>query len=188
MNLLRLSFLLCSVAAVPVMAEDTSVTAPADATDHASSPDANAGDAASNTVTINGTTYQDVRWGRLTPTTVTLYHRTGIATMPLADLPPDLQKQFGYDPQKAAAWESSQQKAAAAHLAAEQTTAAARKAEEQKAAAAKAEADKQKALAANSAHTNAPPKNVQQNTNQTANRPTGGTTTSALKKRIQQSY
>jgi hypothetical protein len=66
--------------------------------------------AASNTlptsITLNGTAYEDVRWKRATAATVTIFHRGGIATIPLAELPPDLQKHFGYDPRKAADYES----------------------------------------------------------------------------------
>ena len=50
--------------------------------------------AASTSLTIDGVTYQDVRWGRLTPATVTIYHKTGIAAIPLEKLPPELQKLF----------------------------------------------------------------------------------------------
>ena len=170
MRILRFSFLLCNCAAVAAMGQDAGTPAPAAVSSNAV-PESGASTVASNTVTIDGTTYYDVRWGRLTPSTVTLYHSTGIATMPLATLPPDLQKKFGYDPQKAAAWEASVQKAAAVRQAAEQQ------------AAAKAEADKQKAVpAANPPHTNAPPQNAQQNA-----RPAGGATISAIKQRIQRS-
>jgi hypothetical protein len=55
-------------------------------------------------VTVDGITYEGVRWTRVTPTTVTIFHRTGIATIPLERLPPALQRQFGYNPQKAAAY------------------------------------------------------------------------------------
>ncbi|HUI05926.1 MAG TPA: hypothetical protein VL486_02860 [Verrucomicrobiae bacterium] len=183
MRTVAVFFLFCSLAVATALADQPAPPAPATATNN-TSLDATAGDVSSNSVTIDGVTYHDVRWGRLTPSTVTLYHSTGIATMPLATLPPDLQKQFGYDPQKAAAWEASVQKVTTARQAAERQADQARKAEEEKAAAAKAEADKQKAsAAAHSAHTNAPPQTAQQNS-----RPTGGVTISALKQRIQRSY
>jgi len=179
MRILQVCFLICNVAVGAAMAQDASAPARASVTNYAG-PAVEESNVSSNTVTIDGTTYHDVRWGRLTPTTVTLYHSTGIATMPLATLPPDLQKKFGYDPQKAAAWDASVQKATAARQAAEQ----AQRAAEEKTAAAKAEADKQKALAAaNSALTNAPPQKVQQNS-----RPSGGATVGALRQRIQRSY
>ncbi|HUJ10556.1 MAG TPA: hypothetical protein VL171_11075 [Verrucomicrobiae bacterium] len=53
---------------------------------------------------IDGVQYENVRWGRVTPATVTIFHKTGVAAIPLWKLPPDLQKKFGYDPQKAAEW------------------------------------------------------------------------------------
>ena len=65
------------------------------------------------TITIDGTTYDQVRWGRVTPATVTLFHKSGVATIALAKLPPDLQKQFNYNPQRAAEWQAAQQAAAA---------------------------------------------------------------------------
>lgn len=52
-------------------------------------------------LTIRGETYEDVTWGRVTPADVTIFHKSGVATIPLRDLPEDLQKQFGYDSQKA---------------------------------------------------------------------------------------
>jgi hypothetical protein len=75
--------------------------------------------AAPSSITIDGTTYEDVRWGRLTPSTVTVFHKTGIATIPLAKLPTELQKHFGYDSEKANAWQAAEQKAAAARANAE---------------------------------------------------------------------
>ena len=53
-----------------------------------------------------------MRWGRVTPATVTIFHKTGVATIPLGKLPPDLQKQLGYDSQKAAEWTKIETKAA----------------------------------------------------------------------------
>ena len=55
-----------------------------------------------NSLTIDGVTYQNPRFDRITSTTVTIFHSTGIATVPLAKLSPELQKQFGYDPAKIA--------------------------------------------------------------------------------------
>jgi hypothetical protein len=52
-------------------------------------------------LTIDGVTYHDVRWGTVTPADVAIIHSTGVVTMPLKKLTPDLQKRFGYDPQKA---------------------------------------------------------------------------------------
>lgn len=54
------------------------------------------------TIMVDGVTYSNVTWGTVTPATVTIFHTTGIMTVPLDKLPPELQKRFGYDPKKAA--------------------------------------------------------------------------------------
>ncbi len=66
------------------------------------------------TLTVDGITYHNVRFVHPTPATVTIYHSTGVATIPLAKLPPELQKQFGYEPQAATQWLAAQQKIDAA--------------------------------------------------------------------------
>jgi hypothetical protein len=43
-----------------------------------------------------------VTFGTVTPTTVSVFHTTGVAGIPLEKLPLDLQECFGYDPDKAA--------------------------------------------------------------------------------------
>ena len=53
-------------------------------------------------ITIGLETYEDVTWGAVTPSTVSIHHKTGIAKIPLAKLPPELQQRFGYDPAIAA--------------------------------------------------------------------------------------
>lgn len=53
-------------------------------------------------LTIDGVTYENVRWGTVTPAAVSILHATGVATIPLWKLPPNLQKRFGYDPQETA--------------------------------------------------------------------------------------
>ncbi len=68
-------------------------------------------------ITVNGDTYEDVRWRQVTPTTVTIFHKTGVATIPLASLPPTLQQRFGYDPQKAAEFQAAEDANAAKALA-----------------------------------------------------------------------
>ncbi len=50
--------------------------------------------------------YYNARVVNVTPVTVVIAHRDGIASVPLADLPPELQKQLGYDPARAAAEEA----------------------------------------------------------------------------------
>jgi hypothetical protein len=156
MIILRISFLLCSFVVAGVVAEETNTPSANSVTTNVASGDVTSNTAPSS-ITIDGTTYEDVRWGRLTPTTVTIYHRTGIATVPLASLPPDLQKQFGYDPDKAAAWQASADKTAAAKLAADQKAAAAREAADRKAAEQKAAADKAATAKANADKQKAPP-------------------------------
>ncbi len=47
-------------------------------------------------LTVGGVTYENVRWGAVTPSTVSIRHAAGIATIPLASLSPDLQKRFGH--------------------------------------------------------------------------------------------
>jgi hypothetical protein len=53
------------------------------------------------TITVDGVTYSNVTWRTATPATVTIFHQTGVASIPLGKLPPELQQRFGYDPQKA---------------------------------------------------------------------------------------
>ena len=108
-----------------VLAEETNTPTRASGISSAAPNDVTS-NAASNSITIGGTTYEGFHWGRLTSGSVTIYHKVGIARIPLAKLPPELQKQFGYDPQKAAAWEAAEQKADAAWRATEQEAAAQR--------------------------------------------------------------
>ena len=77
-------------------------------------PSTLASNAPPDTITIHGIIYSNVTWRSITAATVTIYHSTGVAAIPLADLPPELQKLFRYSPQEAAAWQAAQQKAAAA--------------------------------------------------------------------------
>jgi len=73
------------------------------------------GDDTNTTITIDGVTYEDFHWGTVTPTTIAIFHKTGVATVPLADLSPDLQERFGYSPKKAAEPGAPQPKAVAAN-------------------------------------------------------------------------
>jgi hypothetical protein len=61
-----------------------------------------------STITVNGITYSNVTWRTVTPATVTIFHETGVASVPLENLPPELQKRFGYDPQKAAVYRAQE--------------------------------------------------------------------------------
>jgi len=53
--------------------------------------------------TSDGKVYQDVKVIQTQPDAVTILHKDGGALVPLAKLPPDLQKRFNYDPAKARA-------------------------------------------------------------------------------------
>ena len=66
------------------------------------------------TLTIDGVTYSNIVWRTATPATVSIFHKSGVASIPLEKLPPDLQKRFGYDPQKAAAYRAAELAAQAA--------------------------------------------------------------------------
>lgn len=52
------------------------------------------------TLTVDGVTYSNVTFGTVTPPSVSIIHSTGIARVPLKSLPPEIQKQLGYDPEK----------------------------------------------------------------------------------------
>jgi hypothetical protein len=126
MNRLRVCILFFAFAVIAARAEQTNTPAPASATNNAA-PSAVTSNALPDTITIGGVTYSNVTWRSVTPATVTIFHSTGIAAIPLGDLPPELQKQFGYDPQKATAWQATQQKSAAARADAERRQALLRK-------------------------------------------------------------
>lgn len=81
--------LICLLAAVAAFAEDTNLT-----------------------ITVDGVTYQNVRFRSTNAVSVTVFHSRGVATIPLEKLSPDLRQQLGYDPQRAAQWQAAQQKAA----------------------------------------------------------------------------
>ena len=66
-----------------------------------------------NSLTIDGFTYENPRFERVTTNTVTIFHSTGVATIPLAKLPVELQKQLGYDPVRLAQEDAAQKEAAA---------------------------------------------------------------------------
>jgi hypothetical protein len=52
-------------------------------------------------LTVGSETYSNVTFGTVTPYAVSIRHSAGIASIPLAKLPPELQHRFGYDPEKA---------------------------------------------------------------------------------------
>ena len=108
MNAFRVAAVLLISVVGASIADETNTPTTASASSNAASSGVTS-NAAPTSITIDGTIYEEVRWGRLTPSTVTIFHRTGVATIPLWKLPPDLQRTFGYDQQKV---ESDQRKAA----------------------------------------------------------------------------
>ena len=81
-------------------------------------------------VTNNGDHFEDARVTAVTPATITIFHRVGVATISLADVPADLQKRYGYDLAKAGAWlrqeaEQQQQQAIATEKQRQEAAAAA---------------------------------------------------------------
>ena len=61
--------------------------------------------------TTDGTVYQDVKVIKVEDDAVTILYEDGGARIPLAKLPPDLQKKFSYDPVKAKAAADARAKA-----------------------------------------------------------------------------
>jgi hypothetical protein len=68
------------------------------------------------TITVDGIIYSNVTWRTVTSASVTIFHETGVASIPLEKLPPELQQRFGYDPQKAAAYRAQELAAAQRHM------------------------------------------------------------------------
>ena len=64
-----------------------------------------------------GKVYQDVRVREVTPTSIIIFYRGGLTSIALADLPPEWQQRFGYDPAKAAAVAARDQADAASRIA-----------------------------------------------------------------------
>jgi hypothetical protein len=52
---------------------------------------------------VGSKVYENVHVREVTPTSIVILYRGGLGSVALADLPPDLQQRFGYDPDKAAA-------------------------------------------------------------------------------------
>jgi hypothetical protein len=53
------------------------------------------------TLNVDGVTYSNVTFGTVTPSSVSIRHKTGAASVPLWKLPPELQQRFGYNPDRA---------------------------------------------------------------------------------------
>lgn len=56
------------------------------------------------TLTVDGSIYSNVTFETKTPSTVSIRHSSGIASIPLEKLSPELQRRFGFDQQTAAEW------------------------------------------------------------------------------------
>jgi len=91
MNALHVIFILLAITFATCNADDTNLT-----------------------LIVDGVTYSNVTFGTVTPLSVSIRHSSGIARLPLAKLPPELQQRFGYDPIKAAEWQAAYQKTQAA--------------------------------------------------------------------------
>jgi len=58
------------------------------------------------TITVDGITYSNVTFGTTTPTSASFRHSSGIGRVSMQKLPPEIQKQLGYDPEKAADYQN----------------------------------------------------------------------------------
>ncbi len=63
----------------------------------AQDPPADAG----NALTIDGETYEEVKYVNASASKITLRHKRGIASLPIEKFPAEVQRRFGYNPQKA---------------------------------------------------------------------------------------
>ena len=112
MDRLRICFVLFAFAVIAARAEETNMPTTAGAAGNAA-PSGVTSNTLPASITVDGTTYEEVRWQRVTPTTVTIFHKTGVATIPLDRLPTELQKRFGFNPDKAAQYQQGQAQAQA---------------------------------------------------------------------------
>jgi hypothetical protein len=53
------------------------------------------------TLVIDGETYEDVKYLNATASKITFRHRRGVASLPIEKFPPEVQRRFGFNPQKA---------------------------------------------------------------------------------------
>ncbi|HEY3898973.1 MAG TPA: hypothetical protein VGM54_10190 [Chthoniobacter sp.] len=58
--------------------------------------------------TVDGTEYKSVTVTRVTPASIQITYADGVASIPIATLPADLQKRLNYDPERAAKFEKMQ--------------------------------------------------------------------------------
>lgn len=61
-------------------------------------------------ITTNGHRYEKARITEVTPISITIFHSTGVSRVPLSEFPPNVQRRFGYDEDKARAWLAQQAK------------------------------------------------------------------------------
>jgi transcriptional regulator with XRE-family HTH domain len=61
-------------------------------------------------VTAKGHRFEKARVTEVTPLSIMIVHSSGVARVPLWEFPPDVQKKYGYDQAKAAAWLAEQQR------------------------------------------------------------------------------
>jgi len=135
MNAFRIAALLCVCACASILAQQTNV-------------------AETTTLTIDGVTYSNAHWGAVSPSSVTILHKSGVASIPLEKLSPELQKQFGYDPQRASQYRAAEQRAAQQQAIVNQRLFAEENAKQQKQAAAQVKEQSEQA-APETAQTNA---------------------------------
>jgi len=106
-------------------------------------------------VTNTGQRFEDAKITSVTPATLTIFHRSGVATVPLWELPPEIRQRYHYNEADARAWlatqaEQQRQQAIAAEKARQEQTAAAERAKQEwrtKEAALKARLEEMSALA-----------------------------------------
>jgi hypothetical protein len=97
MDRLHVCILFSVFAITAAGAGDTNAPAATNATSNAA-PTSVTSNALPANITIDGIVYSSVTWRTVTAATVSIFHSTGIAAIPLWKLPPELQKRFGYDP------------------------------------------------------------------------------------------
>jgi biopolymer transport protein ExbD len=84
MNRLLVCLLLFMFAVMAARAEETNTPTPTRASDTSNAvPTSVTSNGLPVSITIDGTTYEEVRWERVTPTSVTIFHSTDVATIPL---------------------------------------------------------------------------------------------------------
>ena len=73
----------------------------------------NGGNNAGHTIVVGDTTYKDYELSKVEPDGIRILHSAGAAKIPFEKLSPDLQKKYGFDPKKAAAFREKKEAEAA---------------------------------------------------------------------------